>query len=173
VHPVVRTLLDLSRTPRPDTWVQPLVTLAAEAVIAETRHATDRAELTGLADAICLTDAKPLVQKIVPASMPDVGKLLAAGRELRSALDSEFADLRAAVRDAASATKVEVFSAAIERGQKFLKLAQSTNGTVERLAGFIDGLLEKLGKTDFVSSELVVPKRTSYLDNLLPPTQAA
>jgi hypothetical protein len=166
MHPVARTLLQLSRPPRPDAWNETLAPLAAKAIVAETRHATDRAEFIHLADTICLIDPKSLVQKIKTEHMADVGQLLAAGKNLRGSLDSEFADLRNAIRDAASTTQLPVFTTAIERGRKFLKLAESTNAVVGRLVAQIEALLAKLDGVDYVSTELVIPPRTSYLDSI-------
>jgi hypothetical protein len=159
VHPVARTLLNLSRTPRPAAWDETLLPLAAKAIVAETQHATDRLQFIALADVLCLIDPKPLVQKVRVEHMADVGALLAAGKNLRGALDGDFTDLRDAIRDAASATQLPVFTAAIERGRRYLRLAESTNAGAAHLVEQIEALLVKLDGVDFVSTEIVVPKR--------------
>jgi hypothetical protein len=155
---VISTLINLSRPPQPSEWAATLQPLARRAAAAELQHAAHRVEHRDLADGLALIEAKALVQKITPGSMPLVGKLIAAGKDLRAALDSDFIDLRDAVRTATSATKAPEFTAAVQRIEKYLPLAEgcvkNTDATVLRIAD----LVERLGMVSFVSDAIVVEK---------------
>jgi hypothetical protein len=102
VHPGIRTLLSASRPPRPLSWDETLAQFAAPAIVAETQHATDRAQYAGLNDSLAMISLKPLVNQIKPHALSDVSALLVAGKDLRASLDSDLQDLRDAVRDAAA-----------------------------------------------------------------------
>jgi hypothetical protein len=162
VNAVIENLVNLSRPARPAEWTATLVPMIVQLAEAERRHAAQRVAHGPLADAINLITIKTLIPKLTTPALPIVGALVAAGKDLRAALDGDFRDARDAVRDAASAMQLPAFSAAIERARKYLKLNTGTVASVERLVAQIEEIIEQLDRTEYVSTELVIPERQYF-----------
>jgi hypothetical protein len=162
VNAVIENLVNLSRPARPAEWSATLVPLTVQLAEVERRHAAQRVTHAPLADAINLITVKALVPKLTTPALSIVGALVAAGKDLRAALDGDFRDARDALRDASSATQLPAFSSAIERARRFLKLNTGTVAGIERLVAQIEEAVETLAGTDYVSPELVVPERPFF-----------
>lgn len=153
---VISTLINLSRPPQPSEWAATLSPLARRAVAAELQHAAHRVEHRELADRLALVEAKALVPKITTSSMPLVGKLIAAGHDLKSLIDSDFIDLRDAVRSARAATREPDFVSAVQKIEKYLPLAEGCVVNTDALVRRVTDLVERLATVEFVSDAIVV-----------------
>jgi hypothetical protein len=156
---VIEKLTALSRTPQPTTWSNTLAPLARRAAATQARHVAQIAEHSQLADALNQIDVMKITSKVTADALPHIGRLAGLGRELRQALDSNFIDLRDAVRAAASATVEHSFRSAVESAEKYLPLAERTVTKIDELIAQLHGVLAYLESVAFVSPSYIVPPR--------------
>jgi hypothetical protein len=157
---IITDLIKLSRSPRPEAWSATLSPLSTQLNVLTVRHARQRVDHQALADLLVQIDVRALVKKIVPMYLPLVSQLHDAGRDLRAALDSSFADATAAVRDATSTTTEATFTGAIARARQYIRLAESTVVGIDRLIAKIDDLTSELAGAVYESPALVVPEKS-------------
>jgi hypothetical protein len=156
---LIDKLLSMSRVPHPESWSLTLSPLARRAEVAALKLLAQRAEYLGLAERLTLLDANKLVHRVTPEAWPKVGRLLAAGRELRASLDSDFNSLRDGVRDAKSATTASDFESAINIINRDLPRAEGVVERIDRLASEILALVDIVALMQWESPSWVVPPR--------------
>jgi hypothetical protein len=135
---------------------------------AHLKHLGQQVEYMPLAGRLALVDMARLTPAVTPAALPFVARLVVAGRELRDALDADTLDLRDALRGAAAASTAPTFTAAVQRVEKYLPLAESAVARVDALVAAVGALVAKIRAMEFISPSLVVPKPTRYLDSAMP-----
>jgi hypothetical protein len=159
VTTVIEKLIAMSRAPQPATWENTLAPLARRAAATQLRHVAQIAEHSQLANALNQIDVMKITTKVTADALPHIGRLVGLGRELRQALDSNFIDLRDAVRSAAGATVEHAFRSAVESAEKFLPMAERTVTKIDELVAQLYGVLAFLESVAFVSPKYIVPPR--------------